>query len=453
MEATIDSNIKKKHPKGLYLLFLTEMWERFSYYGMRALLMLYLTTSLIGGGLGFDLGIAAMIYGVYTGFTYFTPIIGGAIADRYLGQKLSIVIGGFIMVFGNLILFFDNTRVGLFIGLAILIVGNGFFKPNISTVVGQLYPDGDSRKDSAFTIFYMGINLGSFIAPIICGFLAEDYFAKSVDGVMQYGFKYGFLAAAIGMILGQVIFMALAPKYLKNVGNKPEKVEKGKVSYENKPLTKTEKRRVAAILILTTFVIFFWAAFEQAGSSLTLFTKDLTNRNLFGFEIPVSAFQSLNPMFVLILSPILAKVWVKLANRKKGDLKVPVKMGLGLLLVGVGFLVMVGAVLSIQGSENPAAKASMWFLVITYLCNTLGELCLSPIGLSMVSNIAPIKYATLLMGVWLSANGVANLLGGAIASQVEKFGALEIFASISCVVTILGLILLVFSKKISKMME
>ncbi|WP_297439298.1 peptide MFS transporter [uncultured Clostridium sp.] len=454
MEASVGNqkNKKLKHPPGLYLLFLTEMWERFSYYGMRSLLILYLTATFVQGGLGFDVSTGAMIYGLYTGFTYFTPIIGGYLADKYLGQKLAIIIGGTVMALGNLALFGLSGKTGLFIGLGALIIGNGFFKPNISTVVGQLYDNGDKRKDSAFTIFYMGINIGSLIAPIICGLLAENIFAHKINGVIvQYGFKYGFLAAAIGMVIGQVVFIIFAPKYLGHVGGK--KVVSKTEKLEKKPLTKQEKKRTLAILILAMFVVFFWAGFEQAGSSLTMFAEKLTDRHIFGTTVPVTFFQSINPIFVLLLSPIFAKIWFTLANRRQGDLKIPTKMALGMVTLGIGFLVMVFATMSIGSSENPVMKASMWWLVMTYFFNTVGELCLSPIGLSMVSKIAPVKLASLLMGAWLASSGVASILGGFIASNLDAFGATEIFAIISGVSIVLGLVLFFLSPKISKMME
>ena len=454
MEASVGNqkNKKLKHPPGLYLLFLTEMWERFSYYGMRSLLILYLTATFVQGGLGFDVSTGAMIYGLYTGFTYFTPIIGGYLADKYLGQKLAIIIGGTVMALGNLALFGLSGKTGLFIGLGALIIGNGFFKPNISTVVGQLYDNGDKRKDSAFTIFYMGINIGSLIAPIICGLLAENIFAHKINGVIvQYGFKYGFLAAAIGMVIGQVVFIIFAPKYLGHVGGR--KIVSKTEKLEKKPLTKQEKKRTLAILILAMFVVFFWAGFEQAGSSLTMFAEKLTDRHIFGTTVPVTFFQSINPIFVLLLSPIFAKIWFTLANRRQGDLKIPTKMALGMVTLGIGFLVMVFATMSIGSSENPVMKASMWWLVMTYFFNTVGELCLSPIGLSMVSKIAPVKLASLLMGAWLASSGVASILGGFIASNLDAFGATEIFAIISGVSIVLGLVLFFLSPKISKMME
>lgn len=444
-----------KQPAGLYLLFFTEMWERFSYYGLRALLMLYLTASFVTGGLGFDISTAATIYAWYTGLVYFTPIIGGEIADRYLGQRKSIIIGAAIMIIGNLTLFAWQSRMALYAGLGLIIIGNGFFKPNISAMVGQLYEEGDKRKDSAFTIFYMGINLGSFIAPIICGFLAENYFAtKSGEMILHYGFKYGFLAAAIGIILGEIIFITLSPKYLGEIGKKKKEKVKKDVVKENKPLTKQEKKRIAAILILTSFVIFFWTGFEQAGTTLTLFAEQTTDRNLFGWTVPVAFFQSLNPLFILLLAPVFSKLWFKLANSKKGDLSIPTKMGMGMIVLGCGFLLMTIATLSVNGNlANPAVKVSMLWLVGTYLFNTMGELCLSPIGLSMVSGLAPVKYVSLLMGVWLASNGVANILSGYIASFIASFGALEIFASIAGVSIALGLSLLLLSKKITAMME
>ena len=221
MSANTSALNNKKHPPGLYLLFLTEMWERFSYYGMRAILILYLTTELVSGGLGIDSSVALSIYGFYTGAVYFTPIVGGWLADRYLGHRLSITIGGSLMALGNVALFAHQSKTALFIGLGLMIIGNGFFKPNISTLLGDLYKGNESRRDAGFTIFYMGINIGAFFAPLLIGFLSEDLFASTANGVMHYGFRYGFLASAIGMIIGQVLFNTLANKYLGDIGKRP----------------------------------------------------------------------------------------------------------------------------------------------------------------------------------------------------------------------------------------
>ncbi|WFD11668.1 peptide MFS transporter [Tepidibacter hydrothermalis] len=445
----------KKHPPGLYMLFFTEMWERFSYYGMRALLIMYLTTELVKGGLGIEKSTAALIYGWFTGLVYFTPIIGGYISDKYLGQRKAITIGGITMALGQVALFSQQSKTFLYLGLFLLIIGNGFFKPNISTLVGKLYPDGDKRRDAAFTIFYMGINVGAFLAPLICGTLAESTFAiREGNMIVQYGFKYGFLAAAIGMVLGQIVFNLLANKYLGDIGKAPVGIkDKNNKEKIDRPLTKKEKERTTVIFILATFVVVFWAGFEQAGSSLTIYTQDYINRNIGSFEVPVSWFQSLNPFFIVLLAPVLSKVWITLSKREQGDLKIPVKMAFGLILLGLGFLLMVGAVLQRGGSDDIAIKANMMWLVGAYLLHTLGELCLSPVGLSMVSSIAPVKYASALMGVWLLSSFVAQIVGGYIASYVEKLGHLQIFGGIAVVSIVVGLILITLNKKLVSMME
>ncbi|MES5953354.1 peptide MFS transporter [Bacillus fungorum] len=445
----------KKHPPGLYLLFLTEMWERFSYYGMRGLLVLYLTTAAVSGGLGFDKAVAVQLYGYFTAAVYFMPIIGGWLTDHYITRRHAITLGGIIMALGNFVLFSMNTKTGLFLGLILLVIGNGFFKPNISTLLGELYDENDSRRDSAFTIFYMGINVGAFFAPLICGFLAEDFFKTSVDGVMVMGYKYGFLAACIGMIIGQIVFNLLAPRYLGKAGTTVVgKKVKNQPAIEKKPLTKQEKNRTWAIVILTCFVVFFWAGFEQAGSSLTLYTNKFVDRTIFGWEVPTSWFQSVNPAFIVLLAPFVSMLWLKLSKTKGGDLKVPTKMALGMILLGIGYLVLTLAVLKTGSNEaDITVKANLLFIVITYLFHTIGELFLSPIGLSMVSAIAPVKLASLLMGVWLAGTGMANWLAGKLASFTQSLGYLEVFSSIGIIVIVLGLVLLLFSKKVASMME
>lgn len=454
------------HPKGLYLLFFTEMWERFSYYGMRGLLMLYMTKLWMANGLGIKEDTASLIYGFFTGFVYLTPIIGGYIADRYIGQRKAITIGGITMFAGQMVLFAMHSHVGLGIGLVLLILGNGMFKPNISTMVGQLYRDGDNRRDSAFSIFYMGINIGALLAPIVAGTLAEDAFAvKSATGeIMSYGFKYGFLSAAIGMALGQLIFNLYASKYLLEIGTSPAaKAATASNNHEtldnattkNAPLTFEEKQRIAVIVILTFFVIFFWAGFEQAGSSMTLYTDKFINRNLFGWEIPTTYFQSVNPLFIVALGPIFAWFW----NSKFGaKLTTPVKMSLGMILLGIGFLFMLIATFSVKYSGSGdnivvQQKAALIWLVMTYFFHTIGELCLSPVGLSVVTKLAPIKLASMLMGVWMLSSFVANIMGGYIAMYVEKLGAATIFVSIAAFVIGLGVIMLLLSRRLSKMMH
>ena len=454
------------HPKGLYLLFFTELWERFSYYGMRAILILYMTKLWIENGLNIPESSATLIYGFFTGFVYFTPILGGWVADKYLGQRNAITIGGITMFLGQLILFSVNTHIGLAIGLVLLIIGNGFFKPNISTLVGRLYRDGDNRKDSAFSIFYMGINMGALIAPFAVAILCNGIFAtKGSDGeILSYGYKYGFLAAAIGMAIGQILFNLLSKKYLLEIGTKPNKesrkpktvsvdgVQNGDVKV---PLTLVEKQRIAVIFILTFFVIFFWAGFEQAGSSMTLYTDKYIDRSFFNTTISTELFQSVNPLFIVVLAPFFAWFW----NSKYGSkLTTPVKMSLGMILLGIGFLFMLYATSEVitEGKgdhEVVRHKAALIWLIMTYFFHTIGELCLSPVGLSMITKLAPVKLASMLMGVWMLSTFVANIMGGFIAAFVEKLGAATIFGTIAIFVISLGLLMLLVTKRLSKMMH
>ena len=436
------SQQKKGHPGGLYLLFFTEMWERFSYYGMRAILVLYLTKKLTEGGLGMDKSEALLLYGYSAGAVYFTPLIGGWLADKFLGKRLSITIGGITMMIGQFVLFGVNNLTGLYLGLLLLIIGNGFFKPNISTLVGGLYEEGDVRRDGAFSIFYMGINLGAFLAPIVIGVLTDNIFATTnADGTIAYGYKYGFLSAGIGMLLGQVLFNSLAQKYLGDLGKKPVVVahndaktstnlqstnpETGKVLS-----SKEESQRIAVIFILFLFGVFFWAGFEQAGSSLTLYTDKFIDRTVFGYEIPVAIFQSVNPLFIVLLAPVFGIFWVSPIGRK---LTTPIKMGLGMIILGIGFWFMLGAVAERAANGNPedtANKAALLWLIITYLFHTVGELCLSPVGLSVVTKLSPPKLASILMAVWMLSSSFANIIGGKIAALTETMGAGEIFIRI-----------------------
>ncbi|MED3575120.1 peptide MFS transporter [Cytobacillus praedii] len=457
MDAAVDNKARKKHPPGLYLLFLTEMWERFSYYGMRAILVLYLTTSFVSGGLGFSDSYAMMLYGFFTGAVYITPMVGGYLSDRFLGQRRAITIGGITMAVGNIVLFAHQSAGALYLGLILLIIGNGFFKPNISTIVGELYENNDPRRDAAFTIFYMGINVGAFFSPLLIGYLYNDLFkTTTLDGIIQYGFKYGFLAAAIGMVIGQLIFNLLGNRYLGDIGKKPTGAPDRSVDAQakNKPLTKKEKQRTTVIIILTCFVIFFWAGFEQAGSSLTLYTERFVDRQIFGWEIPTAWFQSVNPVFIVLLAPLFSMLWVKLASSKRGDIKVPSKMGIGMVLLGLGYMILLIAVMKTGSDEaNIQVKANIMFIVLTYLMHTMGELMLSPVGLSLVSRIAPVKLASLLMGVWLAASGIANILAGQLAAFTQTLGYFEIFGLIGLMAIVLGFILLSFSRKLVQMMD
>ncbi len=429
----------RKHPKGLYLLFATEMWERFSYYGMRALLILYLTKSYLEGGLHIEEKTAALIYGFFAGLVYFTPLIGGWLADKYLGQRKSITIGGIIMMCGQFCLAAEQSTTFLYAGLFLLIIGNGFFKPNISVVVGDLYPQGDGRRDAAFTIFYMGINVGAFFAPLITGYLA-----------VKYNYRYGFLASGIGMLIGLLIYNILGNKYLGDIGKLPS----GKSLKENAatslPLTKEEKDRTWVIIILVIFCTIFFAGFEQAGSSMSLYTDRFIDRSVGNFTIPTEWFQSVNPLFIIIMAPLFSMLWTELSWKGKNP-SVAIKMGLGMILLGLGFVVMLGAVWQRGGDiADTAIKANLLFLVGTYLMHTVGELCLSPMGLSMVTRLAPVKLASLLMGVWLLTSSVANIAGGYLASFVSEVGAFTIFGLIAGISILFGTVLLVMNKWLEK---
>ncbi|SFN96933.1 proton-dependent oligopeptide transporter, POT family [Paenimyroides ummariense] len=455
---------QKGHPKGLYLLFFTEMWERFSYYGMRAILIYYLTKTYLQGGLGMDKAEATLLYGYFTGLVYFTPLIGGWLADKYLGKRTAITIGGITMMIGQFVLFGMNNMTGLYIGLFLLIIGNGFFKPNISTLVGGLYAEGDDRRDSAFSIFYMGINLGALIAPLLIGYLTDDFFAVKEGGeIMSYGYKYGFLAAGIGMFLGQVVFNMFAQKYLGDLGKKPvgstNENDSVEASVSVNPQTgqiltqPEEKQRMSVIFILFLFAVFFWAGFEQAGSSLSLYTDSFIDRRIGGFEVPSSWFQSVNPLFIVLLAPVFAIFW----NSKLGKkLTTPVKMGVGMIILGIGFWFMLGAVAERNANgdiTDVANKAAMMWLIMTYLLHTIGELCLSPVGLSVVTKLSPPKLASILMAVWMLASSVANFIGGFVASSVETMGAGQVFTYISGFVIVCGALLVLLNKFILKLMH
>lgn len=431
-----------RHPKGLYLICTVEMWERFSYYGMRALLVLFLTAQLINGGLGFNDSDASLIYGIFTGLIYFTPLIGGYLADRYLGQRRAISIGLWFLIAGQITMAYATTAPILYTALLLQICGNGLFKPSSTVIVGSLYPEGDSRIDSAYTIFYMGINLGSFFSPIVTGWLA-----------VNYGFKYGFLAAAAGLILGYLNYVLLSNRYLGEVCKHP--VSKN-VSHDgiSEPISKEERHRIWVIAILTLFAIAFFAGFEQAGCSMTLFSEKYVDRQVLDFNVPTAWLQSINPLFILLLAPLFSLMWTKLGERGKNP-SIPVKMGLGLIMLGIGFILMIGAVFDRGGDidtiSDTNAKASVWFIFFAYMFHTIGELCLSPIGLSMVSRLAPVKLASMLMGVWMASSAVANFLAGYLSSFTSTSGYFEIYAGLTISSIVLGFVLIFIRKPLLKM--
>lgn len=469
------------HPRGLFLLFLVEMWERFSYYGMRGLLVLYLVTQAAGGnpGRGWSKEDAANLYGWYTGMAYLLPVFGGLIADKLIGAHRSMLVGGIIIALGHVALAFsgigalgqNHLGMSLFVaGLVLIVIGTGHFKPNVSVMVGALYPPGDGRRDGAFTIFYMGINLGAFICAFVCGTLGE-----------KVGWHWGFGAAAVGMVLGLILYVMARPKLLGRIGDAPA----GKPNYA--PLffaaalvlaaivaglfhvnafnrlgalvdritatgaghavalivrgllvvaliaapvwfvlkqERADRGPTTAILIFIIFNAVFWLAFEQAGSSLNLFAAEMTDRQIGSWEMPATWFQSVGPLEIILLAPVFAAMWSALARRNLNP-SMPIKVALALFLLGGGYIFMVVGSLG----TSPAHRASTFWLIATYTMLTLGELCISPTGLSFVTRAAPARYVSFLMGVWFLSNALANKLGGQIAGQIEKIetGQLTLF--------------------------
>jgi len=436
------------HPKGLFLLFGTEMWERFGYYGMRALLVLYLVASVQDGGFGWTNAQALSLYGTFTMAVYLTPVLGGWLADNYIGQRKAIIIGGIIFSLGYFTLGIPKSMiVGMeetvfYIGLALIIIGNGLFKANVSSLVGDLYEDGDHRRDGAFTIFYMGINLGAFLAPITVGVLGETV-----------NWHYGFILAGCGMLVGLTLQLTLANKYLGDIGIEPSAKRTKGDQKGHAPLTSDDIDRMKVILIMSMFSVIFWAGFEQAGGLFTIYASDFTDRTLFGFEIAASSFQSLNAMFIIMLAPVVASVWVKMGSNEPTS---PKKFALAMLFLALGFFVMLWATM-VQGGDV-TVKVSMLFLVFAYLFHTLGELCLSPIGLSMVTKLAPLKFTSLLMGIWFFFTALSNWLAAFIGSFVGEGqemvdNAANIFMGVGFAALVTGIIIFLSAGKLVEWMH
>lgn len=421
------------HPAGLFILFFTEMWERFSYYGMRAILVLYLVASTTdpNSGLGWSNGDALALYGWYTMLVYIMSIPGGWIADKFLGQKKAVLIGGILLVAGHGILSFEYMWA-FYSGLGLIVLGVGMLKPNISTMVGGLYQPGDIRRDKGFTIFYIGINVGAFLSSLVVGYVGE-----------VYGWHYGFGLAAIGMTLGLVQYLA-GQKYLASVGNFIGKSQDPAVlEAANKPLTKIEKDRIVVLLISFLLVIVFWGAFEQAGGLMNIYAMDKTNRAFLGWEIPASWFQSLNAFFIIVLGTVVAGFWAKrkLKGKKASSLY---KMILGLMIMGSGFFFMTAA--SIQ--YDTQGHSAMYWLVFAYLFHTVGELCLSPVALSFITKLAPMKYGSIMMGVYFATTGLGNKVAGLLGESAESLGEYAVFTGIAVFCILFGLLVFTFRKKL-----
>ena len=400
------------HPKGLGPLFFTELWERFSYYGMRSILILYMTSTAAQGGLGFDVKHAASIYGWYTMAVYITAVPGGLVADYLTGARLAVFLGGIIIACGHFSMVFHSMTT-FYLGMALIAIGTGLLKPNISVMVGKLYGKDDPRRDSGFSIFYMGINIGALLAPLVVGYLAKGETFKSflswTGQDPSKSWHWGFAAAGVGMILGFFVYI-LRRRTLEHVGEKVPRESQLKTESApaaDKALTPDEWKRIIAIVVLFVFTILFWAAYEQKGASLNLFADRLTRTEIFGSSFPAPYLQSLTPAFVILLTPLFARLWIQLGDRQPSS---PAKFGLGIVLIGAAYLLMIpAAMLTAQG------RVSFWWLVGLYFLEVCGEMCLSPVGLSMVTRLAPVKIVGIMMGLWFFATSLGNKLAGYLA--------------------------------------
>ena len=491
------------HPRGLSTLFFTEMWERFSYYGMRALLILFMTAPVAAGGLGFDTATAGPIYALYVSSVYLLSVPGGWLADRVLGLRRAVFLGGVIIMMGHICLAVPSTAT-FYLGLVLIAVGTGLLKSNVSVLVGKLYTADDVRRDAGYSIYYMGINTGAFIAPLVTGWLAQSDAFKRILASLgmnpETSWHWGFGAAAVGIFLGLVQYV-LGGKHLSPDGLHPvrpsDPVAAAKVDRQvrwaglltlgllviggglvlsgaidvdpegisrnfkwvliavtvgffawlflSRGWTREERKSLVVIAVLFAAATVFWMAYEQAGSTLNLFADRNTNNTMFGRGFPPSWYQSLPPLFIILFAPIFAAMWLRLGKRNPSS---PAKFALGLLLLGLGFAVMIGA----ASAAVSGARVSPLWLVLSYLLQTLGELCLSPVGLSAMSTLAPARIAGLVMGVWFLALAVGNYLAGMASSFYETMPLPSLFTIVT--VTALGtaLVLALLVKPIQRMM-
>lgn len=479
------------HPRGLATLFFTEMWERFSYYGMRALLILFMTEETISSnpGLGYDVTTSAAIYGLYTSLVYLLSLPGGWVADNIWGQRKAVFIGGCIIALGHFTMAVP-TDYSFFLGLILIILGTGLLKPNVSTIVGELYPEGGASRDAGFSVFYMGINVGALIGPLICSFLGETY-----------NWHWGFSVAGIGMVLGLIQFR-MGYKHLGDAGllrsnDRDEIARKEKkfylvtgavasvlvlfgflVSSGVLPLsltqiatylgsaililvalffiyllafvehTKDEKKRIGVIIWLFLLSAIFWSGFEQAGSSLNLFGRDFTDRVILGWEMPAGWLQSVNSTFIIILAPVFGVVWIWLAKRKANP-SIPMKFALGLIFLAAGFFVISWGAAN-ASAENPSPMA---WLIVMYFLHTVGELCLSPVGLSSITKLAPVNRVGQMMGIWFVGTALGNLFAGLVAGRLETLAPSSLFWNVALMIGGAGVLAVLFSPPIRKLIK
>jgi len=427
------------HPRGLSTLFFTEMWERFSYYGMRAFLILYMAAPAAQGGLGFSDRDAASIYGTYTGSVWGAAILGGLVADRLLGQYRSVLIGGILIALGHLTLAF-HALTFFYSGLGLIVIGTGLLKPNVSTLVGSLYAENDPRRDAGFSIFYMGINVGGFLGVIVAGYLAQ-----------RVDWHIGFAAASVGMTFGLIQYVIFGRTRLRPASERAEARNKAaaaaKKAGTSAAFTAQDWKRIAALLIFCVVATVFWAGYEQAGSTMNLFADRYTRLNIGSFEIPSSWLQNVQSGFVIILAPVFAWIWIRLGRH---DPSVPTKITLGVMFMGVGYLVMVPAGAAAQSAAG--VRVSPWWLVTFYFLSELGELCLYPVGLSAVTKLSPPRIVGLMMGVWFLSIAFGNKLAGYAAGFFSSMPLQQLFANVAVALLITAGVMLVLVKPTKRLM-
>ncbi|MEK7727966.1 MAG: peptide MFS transporter [candidate division KSB1 bacterium] len=456
------------HPRGLTTLFFTEVWERFSYYGMRAVLVLYMVAPLAEGGLAFDVKTASSIYGTYTMSVFLTAVPGGLLADRLLGARLAVLLGGIIIACGHFSMIFTSPAF-FYTGLVLISVGTGLLKPNISTMVGSLYGENDPRRDSGFSIFYMGINLGAVLAPLVCGFLAQsqnfkDFIASmGFDPAMSWHWAFG--AAGVGMTLGLIVYVlqreriaGQGAKWSRSQRASDERSQRvnepsSQISQSpnspspSSPLTTADWKRVGAIFIFFFFTILFWAGYEQKGASLNLFAKHLVRTEIFGWTFPSAWLQSLTAFFVILLAPIFSWLWIRMGERQPSS---PAKFTFGLLFIGLGYVLMVpAAMLTVSGKISPLWVVGLYFLEV------MGEMCLSPVGLSTVTKLAPAKLLGIMMGVWFLAAALGNKLAGYLGGFFDASNSgvlMKLYGGIAVGLLISAAVLALLTPSIRKLM-
>ena len=437
------------HPRGLSTLFFTEMWERFSYYGMRAFLILYMTAAVSAGGLGFSDADAASIYGTYTGSVWGAAILGGIVADRFLGQYRSVLIGAIIIALGHFTLAFKALPF-FYSGLALIVIGTGLLKPNVSTLVGSLYEPGDTRRDAGFSIFYMGINSGALLGPIIAGYIAQ-----------RVNWHAGFACAGIFMVFGvaqyvigrkrlQVAFDR-ASAQLKAAASSSGSATDANASNASAGsgwnFTPTEWKRLSVIVVFFLVAILFWGAYEQAGSTLNLFADRYTRTELFGFSFPSSWFQSVQPIFVILFAPLFAWLWTRLGPREPST---PGKLAIGVFAMSIAFLMLIPA--GALAQSGAGVRVSPWWLIISYALSEVGEICLYPVGLSAVTKLAPVRIVGLMMGVWMLSNAFGNKLAGFAATFFSTTPLNTLFATVGIILLVTGVLFALLVKPLKRMM-